>query len=187
MTLRISTGPTGQYLSTPVGLQIDFKLISIQIIRLQITDLTTWHTWILSTLLAECLLNAYDTQDFNRSNRSIPVNTCHKVISFKTPYSARIYMKCAWFAWGSDISSLSLPTGEQVSTGVNMCQQVSTGVRMSQSNQVQNTIQCMHIYEMCMIHLKITWYENVRVSSKHHTVHAYICNVHDSSKNRIVI
>jgi hypothetical protein len=45
----------------------------------------------------------------------------------------------------------------------------------------------MHIYEMCMIHLKITWYENVRVSSKHHTVHAYIRNVHDSSKNRIVI
>jgi hypothetical protein len=34
---------------------------------------------------------------------------------------------------------------------------------------------------------KITWYENVRVrvSSKHHTVHENICNVHDSSKNRI--
>jgi len=45
----------------------------------------------------------------------------------------------------------------------------------------------MHIYEMCMIHLKITWYENVRVSSKHHTVHAYICNVHDSSKNRTAV
>ena len=27
-------------------------------------------------------------------------------------------------------------------------------VRLSQSNQVQNTIQCMHIYAMCMIHLK---------------------------------
>ena len=60
-------------------------------------------------------------------------------------------------------------------------------VRLSQADHVQNTIQCMHIYEMCMIHLKITWYENVRVSSKHHTVHAYIRNVHDSSKNRIVI
>jgi hypothetical protein len=82
----------------------------------------------------------------------------------------------------------------QVSTCVNRCQQVSTCVNRCQrvsgchmSNQVQNTIQCMHIYEMCMIHLKITWYENVRVSSKHHTVHAYIRNVHDSSKNRIVI
>ena len=53
-------------------------------------------------------------------------------------------------------------------------------VRLSQADQVQNNIQCMHIYEICMIHLKITWYENVRVSSKHHTVHAYICNVHDS-------
>ena len=146
-----------------------------------------------SWMLTECLWHS----GFQQVQQ---VNTCQYLSQgnqLQNTYSACIYMKCAWFAWGSDISSLSLPTGEQVSTGVNMCQQVSTGVnmcqqvstgvRMSQSNQVQNTIQCMHIYEMCMIHLKITWYENVRVSSKHHTVHAYICNVHDSSKNRIVI